>query len=540
VSARSAWVRKTLWDVLVDAVANCAERDVLVLRDERIGYADLLQRARATASALHEYGVTRGDRVAVWLTNSVEWIVTMFAVARLGAVLVPINTRYADSETDYVISHSQPRVLIFEPVFSGKYDALAMLQRLCPDADLRRASERWKDLRHLVCVGRAAPAATVSFDALWKRAANVNRTEWPAISPDDPAVIQYTSGTTGRPKGAVLTHNSVAEDAHWVGTRIGIREGDRLFSPLPFFHIAGITLAILVCVTHRATVVSARSFVPDEALAMMESERCELIGALETICIDLLNSPRLATSRLALRGGYAPGPRGIAQRMRDELGATHIINIFGLSEASPTCAAPTWCDPPEVRTDTVGRPLPGVEIRLVDPVSGCECPPGSTGEIQVRGFNVMLGYYRDPEQTRQVLDDDGWLRSGDLGCLGADGNLRIVGRRKEIIRSGGENFSPVEVEELLRTHPAVAQAAIAPVPDARWGEAAWAFVQLRRGMNVDERTILEFCRTHLAAFKLPRRVIFVDQLPLTASGKVQKVKLVEVYGNIDADRGRSQ
>ncbi len=537
MSATLTWSPRTAWEALADAAAKCPDREVLVLRDERIRYAKVLRLAEAMACALRELGVVHGDRVAVWLTNSTEWIVTMFAVARVGAVLVPINTRYSDNETDYVISHSQPRVLVFEQVFSGKYHALDMLQRLCPDADLGRAGERWKGLRHLVCVGSEAPQGTLSFAELCKSAANDEQPEPAAVSPGDPAVIQYTSGTTGRPKGAVLTHNNIVEDAYWVGTRIGIREGDRVYSPLPFFHMAGITLAILMCVTHRATVVSSRSFVPDEALAMMEAERCELVGALETICIDLLSSPRLATTRLVLRGGYAPGPKGIARRMRDELGATHIINIYGLSEASPTCSAPEWCDPPDVRTDTVGRPLPGVEIRVVDPDSAAECPPGATGEVQVRGFNVMQGYYLDPEQTRRVLDDDGWLRSGDLGCFGPDGNLRIVGRLKEIIRSGGENFSPVEVEEVLRTHPAVSQAAIAPVADARWGEAAWAFIQLHRGMEVDERAIVDFCRSRLAAFKVPRRVIFVNELPLTASGKVQKVKLVEIYSNADAGSG---
>jgi fatty-acyl-CoA synthase len=529
-----AWTPKTVWDVIVEAAATCPDRDALVLHNERIRYGQLACRAETMACALRERGVGYGHRVAVWLTNSIEWIVTLFAVARAGAILVPINTRYVDSETDYVIAHAQPRVLVFEPLFAGRYDALGMLRRLCADGDIGRAAERWPGLEHLICVGDKVPDGAVAFEALSSAVSN-SELAWPAVAPRDPAVIQYTSGTTGRPKGALLAHNSVAEDAYWVGTRIGLEDGDKLFSPLPFFHIAGLTLVILVCATHRATVVSSRSFVADEALALMERERCTLVGALETICLDLLDSPRLASTRLMLRGGYAPGPKGIAQRVRDELGATHVINIFGLSEGSPTCAAPAWSDPPDVRTDTVGRPLPGVEIRLIDPNSLSPVPPGATGEIQVRGFNVMLGYYRDAEQTRRVLDDEGWLRSGDLGCIDADGNLRVVGRLKEIIRSGGENFAPVEVEEVLRTHPAVSRAAVAAVKDPRWGEAAWAFIQLNTGIMAGERELLEFCRARMAPFKVPRRVIFVDTFPLTASGKVQKVKLVEVYGGGNAD-----
>jgi fatty-acyl-CoA synthase len=506
---------------------------MLVLPDEGVCYSDVVEHAEAMAAALARCGVGNGERVAVWLSNSIEWLVTMFATARVGALLVPLNTRYSAPEVEYVLNHSQPRVLVLEPTFRGKHDAVGMLQGLCGD-DLSRAGQRWPAMQRVVCVGARIPEGAIAFSDFLREGARESIRLAP-VSPDAPAVIQYTSGTTGRPKGAVLRHNGIAEDAYWVGTRIGVRDGDRLFSPLPFFHIAGITLAILVCATHRATLVSTRSFDPELAFEIMEREECQLIGALETICIDLLNCERLHSSRLTLRGGYAPGPKGIARRMRDELGARDILNIFGLSESSPTCAAPDWSDPPDVRTDTVGRPLPGVEIRLVDPESGCECPAGATGEIQVRGFNVMLGYYRDPEQTRRVLDADGWLRSGDMGRIDADGNLCIVGRLKEIIRSGGENFSPVEVEEVLRMHPAVFQAAVVPAPDERWGEVAWAFVQLQPGHSVEESVLQQFCRSRLASFKLPQRVIFLPQLPLTASGKVHKARLKE-FGPGDPGR----
>lgn len=534
MTGMATWTRKTVWQVLADAVAACADRELVVLADERATYAGIAGRAQALAADLVARGVRRGDRVAVWLTNSIEWVVTLYAAARVGAILVPVNTRYRDAEVDYLLSHAQPAVLVFEPMFGGKYDALEILRRLCPLGDPGRAGERWPGLDSILCVADSVPAGTSSFE--WVSTADATRglPQWPDVSPDDPMVIQYTSGTTGRPKGALLAHNSIAEDAFRVGTRLGIEAGDRLFSPLPFFHIAGLTLVNLVCATHRATVVTQRSFVPDDALALMERERCTHIGALETICLDLLDSPQRASAGLALRGGFAPGPPAIARRMRDQLGATQIVNIFGLSEASPTCAAAAWSDPPDVRTDTVGRPLPGVELRLVDPDSGADVGTrGAIGEVQVRGFNVMQGYYRDPEQTSKVLCD-GWLRTGDLGRFDPNGNLRIVGRLKEIIRSGGENFAPVEVEELLLAHPSVSRAAVAGVEDARWGEAAWAFVQLEASATASEAELIDFCRLRVAAFKVPRRVIFVDEFPVTASGKIQKVKLVETYRSADA------
>ncbi|MGV6876010.1 class I adenylate-forming enzyme family protein [Pseudochelatococcus sp. B33] len=531
----NSWQPRTVWQVVEAGARDNPDKEIAVIERERLTFGRLAERAKRLSAHLAALGLKPGDRVALWLENSAAWIVVFCAVARLGAVLVPVNTRSRPAELDYLLAASEPSILVLGHDLAGKTNGLDVLQGLCPGRDVARAGERWPSLRHVIGVAAQTVDAELSYEHLLADG-SAGGCPAPEVRPDDPAIIQFTSGTTGRPKGAVLTHNGMVRNAFEVGVRIGLGPDDRLFSPLPFFHVGGLVLAVLACIVHRATVVSAASFVPEGALAVMEDEQCTLIGALETLCLGLLDCPRLPDFKLRIRGGFAPGPALIARRMRDELGAEHIVNIFGLSEASSTCAAPSWADEPEIRTDTVGDALPGIEIGIFDEKSGERILDGRAGEIRVKGFNVMLGYFRDPESTARVLLPDGWLRTGDLGAVGADGKLRISGRLKEIIRSGGENYSPVEVEEALMAHPSVSMAAVAPVADAHWGEVGWAFVKLRGGHeHTKDVELLEYCRERLSNFKVPRRVIFVDTVPLSASGKIQKSVLLDGV----AERGRS-
>ncbi|WP_255281478.1 class I adenylate-forming enzyme family protein [Actinomadura madurae] len=408
-----------------------------------------------------------------------------------------------------------------------KIDFIAMLRAVCPAVDSALPDPGMPDLRAVVVLGEDVPAARRSWSDFL--AHGTEPTE-PSCTPDDVLLIQYTSGTTAYPKGVLLTHRGMCADAFFSGLRMGLRTGDRFHSVRPFFHVAGSTLSVLAALQHVATLVTMDRFEPGEALRLMETERCTHFSGNDTIALMLLGHPDLGQRTLALRGAWLAASPTIAQRVIDELGAAETVVGYGLSEASPNVAQSAWWEDREIRVSGRMLPQPGVTVRIRDRETGEDLPPGEVGEIQVRGWNVMLGYFGMPEETAETLAPDGWLSTGDLGRLGTDGRLEFCGRAKDVIRVGGENVSPTEVEDVLHRHPRVRQAAVVAVPDERLIEVPFAFVVLTEGGPVEAAEILSWMNGRLARFKVPRHLHILDgfeEIGMTASAKVRKSGLAE-------------
>ncbi|RKT56122.1 AMP-binding protein [Saccharothrix australiensis] len=507
------------------AATIAPDLEAVVTPHDRVTYAELAAEVARVRSALAAAGIGRGDHVGICLGNGPAWVALFLAVGSLGAVAVPVNTRLRSEEFAYVLRQARVRVLFLADRLLTA-DLTGVLRQACPAVDRALPDPALPDLRRVVVAGADVPAGAGSWaDFLAAGGADV-----PAgCTPDDVLLVQYTSGTTSYPKGVLLTHRSMCADAFFSGGRLGLRTGDRFHSARPFFHVAGTTLSILSCLQHVATLVAMERFEAGEALRLFERERCTHFSGNDTIALMLLNHPDRARRRLVLRGAWLAASPTVVRRVIDELGARECVVGYGLSEASPNVAQSAWWEPESVRAAARMLPEPGVSVRVCDPSSGVDRPVGTPGEIVVRGWNVMLGYYDLPADTAAVLSPDGWLRTGDLGRLGEDGRLEFLGRLKEIIRVGGENVAPAEVENVLHRHPDIRQAVVVGVPDPRLVEVPFAFVVLNEGSAATPEELLAWLRPHLAGFKVPRRVCLVDgfeRFGVTASAKVQKRHLV--------------
>ncbi|SFP31513.1 fatty-acyl-CoA synthase [Actinomadura madurae] len=512
--------------VLRRAAAVGPDLEAVVSPSGRRTYAALAAEVDRVRSALAAAGVRRGDHIAVCLGNGPEWITLFLAIGSLGAVTVPVNTRFQAGELAQALRQSRASMLFVADRFL-KIDFIAMLRAVCPAVDSTLPDPGMPDLRAVVVFGEDVPAAGRSWSDFL--AHGTEPTE-PSCTPDDVLLIQYTSGTTAYPKGVLLTHRGMCADAFFSGLRMGLRTGDRFHSVRPFFHVAGSTLSVLAGLQHVATLVTMDRFEPGEALRLMETERCTHFSGNDTIALMLLGHPDLGQRTLALRGAWLAASPTIAQRVIDELGAAETVVGYGLSEASPNVAQSAWWEDREIRVSGRMLPQPGVTVRIRDRETGGDLPPGEVGEIQVRGWNVMLGYFGMPEETAETLAPDGWLSTGDLGRLGTDGRLEFCGRAKDVIRVGGENVSPTEVEDVLHRHPRVRQAAVVAVPDERLIEVPFAFVVLTEGGPVEAAEILSWVNGRLARFKVPRHLHILDgfeEIGMTASAKVRKSGLAE-------------
>ncbi|WUI01249.1 AMP-binding protein [Spirillospora sp. NBC_00431] len=516
----------TVHEALRRAAAIGPDVEAVVASHGRITYAALEAEVAAVRAALSAAGVRRGDHVAVCLGNGPEWVTLFLAIGSIGAVTVPINTRWRAPEIAYALRQSRSSTLFLADRFLN-IDFIAALREICPAVDTELPGSDLPDLRSVVVLGSDVPAAARSWDDF--KAGGTTPVE-PSGTPDDVVLIQYTSGTTSHPKGVLLTQLNMCADAFFSGERLGLRAGDRFHSVRPFFHAAGSTLTVLACVQHTATVVTMDRFEAGEALRLIEEERCTHFSGNDTIALMLLNHPDRSKRRLRLRGAWAAASPAVVRRIVDELGASECVVGYGLSEASPNVAQSAWWEPEEVRAGGRMLPEPGVEVRIHDPESGRDLPTGDVGEILVRGWNVMRGYYAMPDETARTLSPDGWLRTGDLGRLGDDGRLEFVGRAKELIRVGGENVAPTEVEDVLHGHPEIKQAAVVGVPDERLMEVPFAFVVLAEGGTAEPEEIIAWARERLAGFKVPHHVRVVagfEEFGMTASSKVQKRHLAE-------------
>ncbi len=500
-------------------------------RSLRLTYADLAARSLSLARGLLALGLAPGDRIVIWAENLPEWIPIQFAAARAGCILVTANTALQRDEIAYVLRQSRASAVVLSRGVSGReyFAAIEYLSRY--DGVL-------PDLRHAVAIDPDEEWTGLSLEELERRGEEVPvervHEREAAIGVHDPVNIQYTSGTTGFPKGVVLTNENLVENAYAMARRIGMSESDRLLLQVPLFHCFGCVVAVLGACTHGATLVEIERFDPAEALAAIESERCTLAFGVPTMFRALLEHEDLARFDLStLRKGVMAGsscPEALMRRVIDEMGVENMLVGYGLTEASPAITASSPDDPIEVRCSTVGTAIDGVEVRIADPETGTPLPPGEQGELWARGPNVMLGYFDDPEATAEAITPEGWLRTGDLATVDEAGLVRIVGRLREMIIRGGENVYPAEVEDALRAHPDVRDAAVFGVPSEHWGEEVAAALIAESGRTPDGDAILAELEGHLAPFKRPSHVRFVDAFPLTASGKVQKFRLAELCG----------
>jgi fatty-acyl-CoA synthase len=483
------WKAQTLGEVLERQARERPDAEALVTRERRITYDDLYLRARSAATTLHTLGIHPGDHVGILMGNDEKWLALFYGAALLGAVTVPVNTRFKAPEIGFCLKQADCKALFHVPRFLD-IDFAAMVK----ETGFARAFD----------ITKALPEWSIG--------------DTRTVLPTDTLLIQFTSGTTAYPKGAMLTHDNMLRDAWAAGMRIGIRAEDRYFNCRPFFHVAGSTLSALMALVAGATLVTLPTFEPGAALDMLERERCTLISGNDTIFQMLMGHEDFPRRKLSLRGGWAAAGPQTMRKIIDVMGIREICAAYGLSEASPNVVMSDYRDPEELRVNGLAAPHDGVQLRIVE------------GEIQVRGWCVMKGYYNNPEANARAFTEDGWLRTGDLGELTKDGRLRMVGRLKDVFRVGGENVAPAEVEEVLLSHPAVQTAQVIGVPDARLGEVPAAYLTLKAGAKASEAEILAWLKPKLANFRLPRYLRIVpdfETIGMTASGKVQKTKLRE-------------
>jgi fatty-acyl-CoA synthase len=501
--------------------ARVGAREALVecATGRRFSYPQLVQEVDACALGLDALGVAKGDRVGIWAPNCAEWVFVQYGTAKLGAILVNINPAYRTHELSYVLKQAGISVLVSAPELkTSDYRAMvAEVRGECPE--LREViflgDPEWKQL---MATGRAA-----------NRGMLAERER--QLSADDPINIQYTSGTTGFPKGATLTHHNLLNNAFFVGEGCRYTEADRVCIPVPYYHCFGMGMGNLGCTSHGATmIVPAPGFDPNLTLKAVQDERCTSLYGVPTMFIAELGQPDFADYDLSsLRTGImagSPCPVEVMKRVVEEMGMTDVTICYGMTETSPVSTQTGVDDDLDRRTSTVGRVHPHVEVKIIDPVTGLTVSRGEPGEFCTRGYSIMLGYWNEPEKTAEVIDRARWMHTGDLAVMDDEGYLNIVGRIKDMVIRGGENVYPREIEEFLYTHPDVVDAQVVGVPNEQYGEELMAWVRLRPGADpLTAETLREFCTGKLARYKIPRYVKIVDEFPMTVTGKVRKVEM---------------
>jgi fatty-acyl-CoA synthase len=533
---RDWFSKRTIGSLVDERARRDGTREALVFEEQRFTFAELARDIDVVARGLIALGIGPGDKVALWMPNRPEWIHAALAVLRIGAVLVPINTRLRSEDAAYVLGQSDSAALIIA-ARSGPVDYLAMACELLPSLASGghgpREDRRLAALRHLIVLGDAAAAGTLPWSALLEAGARVPndvlRASIDAVEPDETALIIYTSGTTGFPKGVMHCHNlvrNVIDRAY----RMGITPADTILMYLPLYHLYGFSEGILMSMATGARQLVTQSFDASESLRLLEAERATILYGFDTHFKDLLEAygQRPCDTSSIRTGILASGMLSsisVAQEARRLFG--NFLSGYGMSEIGVGAALSALDSSEGQCVEASGYPAPGYEIKIVDPETGLEQPVGTPGEILVRGYTVMQGYYRKPEETAKAIDADGWMHSGDMGLMRADGHLRFMGRYKDMLKIGGENVDPLEVEAYLASHPAIKAAAVVGVPDARLSEIAVVFLQAMPGQQLTVREVADHCRGRIASYKIPRHVFLVEEFPMTGSGKVQKSKLRE-------------
>ncbi|MDR1903749.1 MAG: AMP-binding protein [Treponema sp.] len=535
------FLETTLGDLLRENARKQPDHDFLVYadRDLRFTYAQFDKRVDELAKGLLASGLKKGDHVGIWATNVPDWNTLLFATARVGMVFVTINTGYKLHELEYLLKQSDLDCLFItdgwrdSDYVSMVYELIPEL-KICPRGHLNSA--KFPYLRSVVYVGPQKHRGMYSMNEIFLLGQHTGDTELcqieASIDTDDVVNMQYTSGTTGFPKGVMLTHRNILNNGLGIGDNQRFTEKDIVCLPVPLFHCFGLVLGMMAVLTHSSTAAMLEWFDPLLVLATIQKEKCTAVYGVPTMFIAELNHPMFKIFDLSsLRTGIMAGSPCPIETMRQVIDLMHMTEIticYGLTESSPVMTQTRFDDTLDVKVETVGRALPGVEVTIRNPETGEECPTGVHGEFCCRGYNTMKGYYKMPEETAKCIDENGWLHSGDLGIKGEDGNFRVTGRIKDMIIRGGENVYPKEIEDFLYSMPGIKDVQVVGIASKKYGEEVGAFIILHPEVKTSEEDVKDYCRGQISRFKIPKYVFFVDSYPLTSSGKIQKYLLREM------------
>ena len=533
------FINKTIGEVLDNLAKNQTDDWAVRYTDRpyKRTWKELNDEAELVARGLMSLGIRKGDHVAIWATNTPEWILTLFASAKIGAVLVTVNTNFKIFELEYLLRQSDTKLLVMMGGFKNN-DYVATVNELLPE--LRNTSgdiesDSLPFLKRIVFAGNETPAGMLNFEDL-----KVLGNDFPVeifeenkktLSPHDVVNMQYTSGTTGFPKGVMLTHYNILNNGKTIGDGMKFTKDDRLCITVPFFHCFGLVLAMMACITHGTTMVPVERYSPVPVMNAISVEKCTAVHGVPTMFIAMLEHAQFpqfdfSSLRTGIMAG-SPCPIEVMKKVIDKMNMREIVIVFGQTEASPGCTMTTTSDSLEKRVNTVGRAFPGVECKIIDPDTGETLPADKAGEFCARGYNIMKGYYKMPEATAQAIDKDGWLHSGDLCTVDSEGYYKVVGRIKDMIIRGGENIYPKEIEECLYTNDKISDVQVIGVPSEAYGEEVMACVILKEGETMTEEEVKDFVAARMAKHKVPKYVRFVTSFPTNAAGKIQKFKMRE-------------
>ena len=539
----SGFVNKTIGEVIKEAANHYPDNPALICPqfNVRYSYSQLYDQCRKTARGLLALGIKRGDHVSVWTTNIPEWVYLQYALGMVGGVLVTINTNYQSHELEYILKQSDSTTLFLIDTYrdTSFYETV---RKIMPELDYHQpgqlVSSKLPLMKNVVYIGgKENPPGMFKFSDLIKTGEKITEQELDdrmnSLTEDDVINMQYTSGTTGFPKGVMLTHHNIVNNARMVGDVMGMTEKDSLLIQVPVFHCFGCVMSTLNCVYHGSAMVLLEFFDPQKALEMIAQEKCTAVNGVPTMFVTILHHPDfdhydLTSLRTGIMAG-APCPIETMNQVNTKMHCSEIVIAFGQTESSPVMTMTRRDDPVELRVATVGRLLSDIEGKIIDPESGKDLPAGTQGEIITRSACVMKGYYKMPDATANTIDQDGWLHTGDLGVVDKNGYFKVTGRIKDMIIRGGENIYPRELEEFLFTHPKVLNVQVVGIADKKYGEQVLATIQLKNGNKATAEEFIEFCKGKIARHKIPRHWEFVDGFPMTASGKIQKYKLKEIF-----------
>jgi len=530
-------IRNNLGTLIDDRSKEYMNNVAIIFHEKRITYQSMLYEANLFGAGLIEIGVKKGDKVAIWMNNIPEWIYSMLGILKVGAILVPINTHLRSHDLEYILNDSDSSTLIMEEQFKN-INYVDILKQIFPEIKGDTAaffrSEKLPNFKNIILLGKGDIKGGFSYESIrnlglkdektFNRLKNVQQ----SIDVDDIAYIQYTSGTTSLPKGAMLSHFSVAQEASIVGDRMDITKDDTIIGMMPFYHVGGAVNTIMLSLLHGMSIALVESFDPEIVMKIIQQHKCTVMLGIASMFTMMMNHKNFKKYDLStLTKGWSTGLKEFLKTVYNTIGIDNFTSVYGLSEVAGITALPNFDEDLETRTGTMGKPFPGNDIKIIDPESGRTQPTNQEGEILVRG-NITRGYYKKPDETTKAIDSEGYLHTGDKGMLNDNGYLIYTGRLKDMLRVGGENVSPLEVEEFLCKYDKIHEAQVIGVPHEKLGEVCYAFIRLKDGYKCTSEEIIAFCKGQIASFKIPRYVHFINEFPMTGSGKIQKFKLKDI------------
>ena len=540
----------TVGGILEKYVAEDPDHEFMIYPDRglRFTYKEFDERVNIFAKGLLSIGVTKGSKVGVWAKNVPDWMTFMFATAKIGAVLVTVNTNYKNAELEYIMKNADIHTMCMVNGYRDS-DYVQILYDLVPELKTTQRgklrSEKFPELRNVVYIGQEKLRGMYNTSELMKLGTLVGDDEQEdaksRVDCHDELNMQYTCGTTRFPKGVMQTSHNILNNGLTIGDRMHFTAADRLLICVPLFHCFGCVLGVCSVITHGSTMVMVEDFDPLKVLASVHRERCTALHGVPTMFIAELHHPMfdmfdLSSLRTGIMAG-APCPIETMKQVMDKMYCKEIISVYGLTETSPGMTASATTDSMEIRATTVGRAFPNVEVKVLDPQTNEECPPGTPGEMCCKGYNIMKGYYKNPEATAAIIDENGFLHSGDLGVMDENGFIRITGRIKEMIIRGGENIYPREIENFLYKMPQIEAIEVAGIPSPKYGEQVGAFIKIKEGCTLTEEEVKLYCRGQIARYKIPKYIFFVEGYPMTASGKIQKYRLKDIGLDLLKEKG---